>query len=130
VELHAKAIKASRHSDFKDVGLVYNALLMMRDLYVPMRLLGSHEHMNAFQQRLGELGLENTKCFRQKNKAQNFGGEYFVNYQESKRELDWHLKGNNSRDGRLGFRMYYFWDSETSRVVVGHLPGHLKNDAS
>lgn len=128
VELHPKAIKAARDSDFQDVPLVYNALLMMRDLYVPMRRMGGIERKNAFEQRLAELGLENTPCFSQENKAKNFGGAYFVRYQESTRELDWHLKGRNSRDERLGFRLYYFWDAETARVVVGYLPGHLKND--
>lgn len=128
VELHPKAIKAARGSDFKDVALVYNALLMMRNLYVPMRRIGGIEHKNAFEQRLGELGLENTPCFAQENKAKNFGGAYFVRYQDSTRELDWHLKGSNSRDERLGFRLYYFWDAETGRVVVGYFPGHLKND--
>jgi len=126
--LHPKAIKAARDSDFQDVPLVYSALLMMRDLYVPMRRIGGIERKKAFEQRLAELGLEHTPCFVQENKAKNFGGAYFVRYQESTRELDWHLKGSNSRDGRLSFRLYYFWDAETARVVVGYLPGHLKND--
>lgn len=130
VELLTNAIKAVKNSDIKDVALVYNALLTMRDFYVPMRRLGGIERKNAWDQRLAELGLENSKCFTQAGKAKKFGDTYFVHYQESKRELDWHLKGSNSRDGRLGFRLYYFWDSETSRVVVGHLPGHLKNDAT
>lgn len=128
VELHPKAVKAVRDSDFKDVALVYNALVMIRDLYVPMKRVGGIELKNAFEVRLAELGLENSRCFAQDNKAKQFGGAYFVRYQESTRELDWHLKGSNSRDGRLGFRLYYFWDAETARVVVGYLPGHLKND--
>jgi len=128
VELYPKAVKAARESDFQDVPLVYNALIMMRDLYVPMRRAGGIELKNAFETRLAELGLENSRCFAQENKAKQFGGAYFVRYQDSNRELDWHLKGSNSRDGRLGFRLYYFWDAETARVVVGYLPGHLKND--
>lgn len=128
VELHPRAIKALRESKFKDATFVYKVLLMMRDCYVPMRRLGGIEYKKTFDQQLAELGLENTPCFAQQNKARQFGGDYFVRYQESKRELDWHLKGSNSRDGRLGFRLYYFWDSETARVVVGYLPGHLSND--
>ena len=128
IELHPKAIKSARGSDLEDAKLVYDTLLTMRDFYVPMRREGGNELKNAFEQRLAEFGLENSKCFSQENKAKNFGGEYYVQYQGRKRELDWHLTGSNSRDGRLGFRMYYFWDDETSRVVVGHLPGHLTND--
>ena len=128
VELHERALKAVAQSDFKDIKLVYNALLMLRDFYVPTRRVGGTEKLKAYQKRLAELGLEDTKCFSQENRAKNFGGTYFVRYQGDKRELDWHLKGRNSRDERYGFRLYYFWDAETSRVVVGHLPSHLKND--
>jgi hypothetical protein len=128
VEIHPRAIKSARDSEFEDTKLVYDALLTMRDFYVPMRREGGIELKNAFDQRLAELGLENSRCFSTENKAKNFGGEYYVRYQGRKRELDLHLKGSNSRDGRLGFRMYYFWDNETSRVVVGHFPGHLSNE--
>lgn len=128
VELHPKAIKAANASDFQNIELVYDALLMMRDMYVPMRRTGGIDLKNKFEQRLAELGLENSRCFMQENKARQYGGDYFIRYQGTVCELDWHLKGSNSRDGRLGFRLYYFWDSEMERVVVGHLPGHLKND--
>jgi hypothetical protein len=130
VELADRALKAARECDFQNTALVFDALLLMRDYYVPMRREGGKELVRRFETRLAELGLENSKCFSQPNKAQNFGGEYFVKYQGKKRELDWHLKGSNSRDGRLGFRIYYFWDTETSRVIVGYLPGHLTNDGS
>lgn len=130
VELHERAIKAAKISDFQDIELVYNALIVLRDFYVPMRRSGGGEKVEAYNQRLAELGLENSKCFSQENKAKNFGGTYFVRYQGNKRELDWHLKGRNSRDERHGFRLYYFWDPETSRVIVGHLPSHLKNNQS
>jgi hypothetical protein len=128
VELHERAIKAVRKSDFNNTSFIFDVLLMMRDYYVPMRRSGGIELKNAFDQRRAELGLENTPCFSQDNKAKNFGGSYFVKYLGIKRELDWHLKGSNNRDERRGFRMYYFWDAETSRVVVGYMPGHLEND--
>lgn len=128
VEIHDRALKAAQKSDFKNIQLVYDALLLMRDYYVPMRRQGGIDLKNTFESRLAALGLENSKCFAQKNKADSFGGEYFVKYQGERRELDWHLKGSNSRDGRIGFRMYYFWDDDTSRVVVGYLPGHLDTD--
>lgn len=130
VELTDRALKAARESDFQNAELVFQALVLMRDFYVPMRREGGIELKRRFETRLAELGLDNSKCFAQANKAQNFGGDYFVKYQGEKRELDWHLKGSNSRDGRLGFRMYYFWDTETSRVIVGYLPGHLTNDGT
>lgn len=128
VELHERAIKSVSKSDFEDVTLVYDTLKMMRDYYVPMRRTGGNDKRQAYDKRLSELGLEDEKCFSQKNKAQTFGSIYFVRYQGQERELDRHLKGKSSRDERHGFRLYFFWDAETSRVVVGYLPGHLKND--
>ena len=101
---------------------------MMRDFYVPMKRKGGIELKNGFDQRLSELRLVNTACFAQENKAKKFGDTYYVRYQGAMRELDMHLKGSNSRNGRLGFRLYYFWDAETAQVVVGYLPGHLKTD--
>ena len=130
VELHPRAIKAARNSGFRDVPLVYKTLLLMRDIYVPMRRTGGKEHKNAFEHGLAELGLENGPCFTQNNKAKKYGDVYFVPYHGSRRELDMHLKGKSNRDKRFGFRLYYFWDAETQRVVVGHLPGHLKTDAT
>lgn len=109
---------------------MYDTLKMMRDYYVPMRRSGGSDKRNSYDERLAELGLENEKCFSQENKAKKFGGTCFVHYQGQKRELDRHLKGGNSRDERHGFRLYFFWDPETSRVIVGHLPGHLKNDST
>lgn len=128
IELHERALKAASRSDFQNVSIVYETLLLMRDFYVPMRRQGGLDLKSTFEQKLAALGLENTKCFAQKNKAKSFGDEYFVKYQGERRELDWHLKGSNSRDGRHSFRMYYFWDDDTSRVVVGYLPGHLETD--
>lgn len=130
VEMHERAIKSASNSDFQDASLVYQSLLILRDFYVPMRRSGGAEKLEAFRQRLAEFGLEETQCFAQKNKARNFGGSYFVDYQGEKRELDRHLKGGTSREERFGFRLYFFWDAETSRVVVGHLPGHLRTDQS
>lgn len=128
IEIHERALKAASRSDFENVKLVFDTLILMRDHYVPMRRQGGNDLKTTFEQKLAALGLENTKCFTQKNKAKSFGDEYFVKYQGERRELDWHLKGNSSRDGRHSFRLYYFWDDDTSRVVVGYLPGHLETD--
>lgn len=128
VVLHERAIKAAASSDFQDEPFVYRALLLMRDHYVPMRRTGGGRLKREFDSRLAELHLENTKCFSQEGRAKKYGDEYFVTYQGERRELDRHLKGSSARDGQRGFRLYYFWDEETAQVIVGHLPGHLRND--
>ncbi len=130
IVLHERAVKAASNSKFEEPEFIYQTLILMRDYYVPMRTEGGADLKKAYDTELAKLGLEDTKCFSQKNRAKKFGGEYFVKYQGDKRELDWHLKGKNSRDERYAFRLYYFWDKETNRVVVGYLPGHLRNQAT
>lgn len=123
-----RALKSLRDSKFKNVKLVCDALVLMRDHYIPMRRIGGNDCKTQFEAKLADLGLDNTKCFAQENKAKKYCGEYYVTYQGVRHELDWHLKGSNSRDERQGFRLYYFWDTDTEQVIVGHLPSHLRTD--
>ena len=58
------------------------------------------------------------------------GARIFVEFGGRRCELDRHLKGRNSRDPRLGFRLYFFWDDDTEQVVVGWLPNHLETRAT
>jgi hypothetical protein len=39
--------------------------------------------------------------------------------------LEFHLKKGSDRDERFSLRIYFFWDGDSKRVVVGSLPGHL-----
>ena len=125
VHLTNRAMRAARKSEFSDPSLAYNALLVLRDFYVPMRRgqVTREEYQNA----LAALGLEDTSSFAGVRSGQ-FGDEYFVTYNGRRRELDRHLKGSSSRDERFGFRLYYFWDEEAGQVVVGWLPSHLTTD--
>lgn len=58
------------------------------------------------------------------------GDEYFVNYGGRRRFLDQHIGRGNSRDPRYALRIYFFFDDESDRVVVGWLPSHLSNSMS
>jgi len=56
------------------------------------------------------------------------GDEYFVIYPAGsarRRLLEMHLRKGTSHDPRHALRIYYFWDDETSQVVVGWLTSHL-----
>jgi len=122
-----RAFRSAKKSHFADVPLVYRALLLLRDYYVPMRRseLGRAE----YEQSLHELGLEDQPCFAG-GRASEQGDEYFVLYNSVRRILDRHLKGSNARDPRFGFRLYFFWDEESAQVVVGSFPNHLTTSAS
>lgn len=128
VVLLNRALRAAKKSEFENSELAYNALLVLRDCYVPMRC-GGDGLRNEYARRLEELGLEESASFTGA-RAREQGDEYFVDYAGRRRELDRHLKGSNSRDSRFGFRLYFFWDDDTQQVVVGSLPTHLSTRAS
>ena len=128
VVVHNRAIKAVKDTDFENKQLIYEALLLLRDYYVPMK--HGEIPQKKYLDRCAELGLDDQQCFSQPNKAKQFGHESFVQYDGRNCELNRHLKGSSSRKRQLSFRLYYFWDSPTNQVVVGYMPEHLKNDKS
>ena len=129
VELHNRALRGAKDSEYEDVSVIYQALLLLRDYYVPMRRHGGAELRQAFDQRCQELGIEEQQSFAG-NRAGEQGDTYFIRMGQRRVELDRHLKKGNSREPRYCFRLYFFWDDTTSQVVVGWLPSHLSTRAS
>jgi len=129
IEILPRAVKDAKKSPFEDVAFVYKVLLLLRDKYVSMRRSGDPLRKAEFDTALTEFGLELTPSFAGA-RAGEFASEYRVKWHEKNRDLDWHLKGNNSRDPRYGFRCYFFWDDETKTIVVGAIPGHLSTRAT
>lgn len=127
VVMNSRAFQGVKKSDYQDVSLIYKALLVLRDKYVPMRINGGETYREAYHRALGELQLEESLT----GEGAKFEGDvYKVQYQGRRRELDRHLKAGNSRDPRYCFRLYFFWDDESQVVVVGWLPSHLENRMS
>jgi hypothetical protein len=124
-----RALRAAKKSSFENPRLAYEALLVLRDYYVPMRRVGGEGQKVEYEQQLARLGLEESGSFAGTRAAEQ-GDEYVVEYAGRKRELSRHLKGSNSRDPRFGFRLYFFWDEESQQVIVGSLPSHLSTRAS
>ncbi|WP_146113070.1 hypothetical protein [Paracoccus yeei] len=129
VELHNRALRGAKDSEYEDVTLIYQALLLLRDYYVPMRRQGGPEFKQAFDRRCAELGIEEQPSFAG-NRAGEEGDTYFIRIGHRRVELDRHLKKGNSREPRYCFRLYFFWDDTTNQVVVGWLPSHLSTRAS
>ena len=129
VELHNRALRGAKSSVYDDVSLIYKALLLLRDYYVPMKREGSMKRKKAFKGKCVELGIEEQKTFSG-TRAGERGDEYFIKDGNRRIELDRHLKKGNSREQRRCFRLYFHWDAEMRQVVVGWLPSHLKTRAS
>lgn len=124
VEVLNRAFSGVKKSQLEDVALIYEALLLLKDHYVPMRREGGIDRKNAFESRCQTLGLADEPTFSGERWGEQ-GDEYKVRYGGRGRLLDRHLKKGNSKDQRHCFRLYYFWDDETEQVVVGWLPSHL-----
>lgn len=129
VELHNRALRGAKDSEYEDVSVIYQSLSLLRDYYVPMRCQGGPELKQAFDQRCQELGIEEQQSFSG-NRAGEQGDTYFIRMGHRRVELDRHLKKGNSREPRYCFRLYFFWDDTTNQVVVGWLPSHLSTRAS
>ena len=50
---------------------------------------------------------------------------YFIRLGGRRRFLDQHLGKGSARDPRYCMRIYFCWDEDTNRVVIGHMPSHL-----
>lgn len=125
VEVHSRAINGVKKSVYRDPTLIYRALLLLRDYYVPMRREGGRELVDKFEAACRELGLENSLVGEA---TKRFSDEYTVRWNGEPHILDWHLKAGDARERTKCFRLYYFWDDDTGYVVVGSMPAHLKND--
>lgn len=119
-----RALRGAKESEYEDPALVYHALLLLRDYYVPMRRDGGDELAKAYAESLASHSLEEAGSITAARRGEQ-GDEYIILHNGKKRELDRHLKKGNSRDSRHCFRLYFFWDDEDEQVVVGWLTSHL-----
>lgn len=126
VDVLSRAMQGVKKSIYKDPSLIYKALIMIRDFYVPMRRDGRPEQKEAFRAECGRLGLAYEPT-GDRSRAGEHREQYFVKYRGEHQYLAFHFKKGNAMDQRHCFRVYLFWDTETEQAVVGWLPSHLEN---
>ncbi|MSO89265.1 MAG: hypothetical protein EXQ89_04760 [Rhodospirillaceae bacterium] len=129
VEVHNRAFQGAEKSQFEDSSLLYRALLLLRDHYVPMRRKGGLDLKKAFDTACRDLGLDEQPTFSG-NRWGEEGQTYFIRYGSRKVLMDRHLKKGSTKNERLCFRLYFFWDDDNAQVVVGWLPSHLETRAT
>jgi hypothetical protein len=134
--LHPRAERGASKSQFEDVTLIYQAVDLLGAQYHAMRMTNVEEadvRRSACTRRLHELGLELTQSISASRAAEE-GDEYEVHYPAGqlvkKRLMDLHLKKGSDRDERYCLRIYFFWDDDAKKVVIGWLPSHLDTRAS
>jgi len=105
---------------------IADALIAVRDYKIPLLLHGGAERKSAWERRCRELVLEDKPCFSDRNNARK-RPEYSAKIEDITYVLYDHLKYGTSTDLREAFRIYYAWDSEEKRFVIGSMPHHLDN---
>jgi len=135
IVLHPRAERGASKSQFENVTLIYQAIDLLGAQYHAMRTTNVEEadvRRSACIRRLQELGLELTQSISASRAGQE-GDEYKVLYPiggERKCLLDLHLKKGSDRDERYCLRIYFFWDDDAKKVVIGWLPSHLDTQAT
>lgn len=127
VHVLPRALREAKQSEFEDVPLLYNCLLMLGNEYRNMKL-GGQDLRDVFAARCAELGA---KVGRSAGETtwEKFSNDYKVPWgaRGDKRILEHHLTAGGGRDERHYLRIYFFWDDEEKLVVVGWMPSHLPN---
>ncbi|WP_146217951.1 MULTISPECIES: hypothetical protein [unclassified Caulobacter] len=122
-----KAIKeAEKRGVFEDPKLIGDALIMLDELYVPMRRDPGEDRRATYEAKLAELNCQDQPCFSNPGSIKSFP-EYSVVYQGQKFWCEHHIKYGGGADHRRFFRIYYHWHEGEQILLIGHLPTHLDN---
>jgi len=117
-----RAAAAARKSRYQDHGTVFAALEILAGTYRDVKM-GRAPREQA-QTELEALGIAMGGSV-EPTRAGERGDEYFVRWRGQRRMLDQHLKKGVSRDPRFCLRVYFTWDDDLKKCVVGWLPSHL-----
>jgi hypothetical protein len=116
-----RAVRSLKKAVFENLPLVCDCLQLLAG---PYRNMKRGEVSRAeFDEACRTLGVTLTQSGE--FSASRYASEYTVQYGKQRRVLDMHLKRGTSRDAAKCLRVYWFYDQERERVVIGHLPGHL-----
>jgi hypothetical protein len=124
----AQAAKAARESPFKDVSFVYRVLEFLVQRYVPLRNRAPDdiEVKEAYDHAMAELGVD-VSPVGMAVEDKRYKREYRRYFDGSEIKLDMHVKRSVGFDSASIFRLYFHYDEDNSRVIIGHMPTHLTN---
>ena len=121
-----RALRALKSARFEDVALVGKAVALLGTTYHRMKTEGGMELREAFEDEMRELKLQETPSISPDRQGKARDG-FEIEWEGKRLTLDRHLKNNSgTRDPRRCLRIYFAWDEDTAKVVIGHLPGHMR----
>lgn len=128
IVLHSRAERELKKFEFEDVSFVYEVIMLMGTEYYKMKKYG-FDYVEAYEQKCAELGIEETITGSDSSLGE-YKEDYYVKHHNKKMKLDRHIKKGVSRDARETMRIYFFWDSENSEIVIGSICQHLRTKNS
>lgn len=128
VVIAPRALRAARSavSDAATIELAYRCLHMLAVEYLDMKLGDDAAARKVYEDRCAELRVSVGPVGAATNNHR-YRDSYKVSLGGKTRMLDMHVSGSSSRDVRKQLRIYFLFDPDECRVVVGHLPEHLDN---
>lgn len=130
IVLHPRAVNSAKKSRYEDIALVYSSIDLLGVEYWNMRTSTTQnatKHRERWETKLKELEVEFSPAISD-SRAGEQGDEYKVIYPlgtDQKRLLEHHLCKGSDREERFCLRIYFFWDEDAKKVVIGWLPSHL-----
>ena len=122
--LTTRALRGIGESIYQDPRLIFEALALLGGDFQAWRADHNDGAGERFRAKLLTLGLEDSKCFKSNNPGR-YKDQYTAHHAGRSFYLDRHLKKGIDPDPRIGFRLYYAWDEQNERVIVGWLTSHL-----
>ena len=122
-----RAIAATKRSTFEQPALLFECLELLATEYTQVKT-GKADRF-AFKNKAESLGLDFGGSV-EPSVAGEMGDLYFVRWHGRRQFLDQHLCKGNARDPRFCMRIYFFYDEDTQKVIVGHMPSHLPTSTS
>ncbi len=117
-----RAVSATKRSSFENPDLLYTCLELLASEYTEVKT--GKADRNAFKVKAEALGIDFGGSV-DPSVAGELGDLYFIRLGGRRRFLDQHLGKGSARDPRYCMRIYFCWDEDTNRVVIGHMPSHL-----
>lgn len=117
-----RAISATKRSSFENPELLYACLELLASEYTDVKT--GKADRNAFKVKADAMGVDFGGSV-DPSVAGELGDLYFIRLGGRRRFLDQHLCKGGARDPRYCMRIYFCWDEDTNRVVIGHMPSHL-----
>jgi hypothetical protein len=119
-----RALSGAKKSQYQSPATIMKALEILAGPYRQHRI--GEISLTDFEAALTAEGLQLAGSVGA-SIAGTAGDQYFVQWGKRRRFMDMHLLKGGGREPRYCMRIYFFWDSDTRRCVVGSLPAHLNN---